>query len=123
MELENDMVQKKKKLEKYKKAVQKRYPGAYALLLNGGYYTIVQDQEDLSFKDILQEQYFNPVKSIDEAWLIASTAAKTTQNLNRTHPIRIEGMKLEDKIARVESRRIKTYSNKEQRKFREIDNY
>lgn len=113
----------KKILEKNKKLVRKRYPEAYCLPLNNGLFTIVQDQEDFSYLDILQEQYISPAKSIDEAWALAVASAKTTQNLNRTHPIRIEGMKLVDKLARIEARRFKTAADKEIRKKRIEDNY
>ena len=43
-------------------------------------------------------------------------SAKTNQNINRTHPLRIEGMNMEDKIARVEARRLKKESAVESRK-------
>jgi hypothetical protein len=54
---------------------------------------------------------------------MAQAGAKCNQNLNRTHPLRIEGMDMEDKIARVEARRLKTESVRESRKTKEYDIY
>jgi hypothetical protein len=50
---------------------------------------------------------------------MAQMTARTTQNLNRTNPLRIEGMDMADKIARVEARRLKKESAMESRKFRD----
>lgn len=115
--------QESKLIEKYKRKVHKQYPGAYLSLIGNGYYTIVQEQDDLSTKDILAEYCFAPVKEVIKAWELAQTSARTTQNLNRTHPLRIEGMNMEDKIARVEARRIKSDLLKESRKRSKFDIY
>ena len=116
-------VQDKKTIEKYKKRVQKQFPGAYLVSMLSGWYTIMQDQEDLTQKDVLSELCFTPQKDLIKAWELAQLTAKTTQNLNRTHPLRIEGMNMEDKIARVEARRLKKESALEQRKNHESDIY
>lgn len=115
--------QEKKLIEKYKRKVHKQYPGAYLSPIENGYYTIVQEQDDLSTKDILAEFCFQPVKSIVQAWELAQTSSKVNQNLNRTHPLRIEGMNMEDKISRVEARRLRSESKKESRKRNEFDIY
>jgi len=112
-------IQDKKTIEKYKKKVQKQYPGAYLVSMYTNCYTIMQEQEDLSQKDVLAELCFTPQKDPIKAWELAQLTAKTTQNFNRTHPLRIEGMNMEDKIARVEARRLKKESALESRKKRD----
>lgn len=116
-------IQDKKTIEKYRKRVQKQYPGAYLTSMSSGYYTIMQEQDDLSQKDVLAELCFAPQKDPIKAWELAQLTAKTTQNFNRTHPLRIEGMDMEEKIARVEARRLKKESAMESRKKRDSDIY
>lgn len=116
-------LQDKKLIEKYKKKVHKQYPGAYLMPLGAGYYTIVQEQDNLSILDVLSEFCFQPQQDPIKAWELAQLTAKTSQNLNRTHPLRIEGMDMADKIARVEARRLKKESAVESRKKRDSDIY
>jgi hypothetical protein len=94
----------KKLIEKYKKKVHKQYPGAYLSAVHNGY-TIVQETEDLQLKDILSEFFIPPAKTPAKAWEYAQSNARIFQNLNRTHPLRIEGMEMEDKLARIEARK------------------
>lgn len=115
--------QELKQIEKLKKKVHKQYPGAYLAELGSGYYTVLQEQDDLLPKDILMEWCVPPVNSPKAAWEAALTGAKVNQNLNRTHPLRIEGMNLEDKIARVEARRLRTETARELRKTKEYGIY
>ena len=68
---------------------------------------------------MLGELFLSPVKDPVAAWEMAQMTARTTQNLNRTNPLRIEGMDMADKIARVEARRLKKESAMESRKFRD----
>jgi hypothetical protein len=118
----------KKLIEKYKKNVHKQYPGAYLVALGSGYYTIMQEQDDLSRKDILAEYYFVPVKDPVKAWELAQVSSKTTQNFNRTHPIRIDAMDAKDKAARIEKRRVHItddmkHIKKNESKRKDWDNY
>jgi len=115
--------QELKQIEKLKKKVHKQYPGAYMVNVGAGYYTILQEQDDLLPKDILAEWCLPPADSPVKAWEAALTGAKVNQNLNRTHPLRIEGMNLEDKIARVEARRLRSETAKESRKSKEYGIY
>lgn len=94
----------KKLIEKYKKKVHKQFPGAYLLATANGY-TIVQEQENLQLKDILSEFFIAPAATPVKAWEYAQSNARIFQNLNRTHPLRIEGMEMEDKLARIEARK------------------
>ena len=70
-----------------------------------GYYTIAVENDDLSITDVLAEYLMNPVKDPVKAWELAQTSSKVTQNLNRTHPLRIEGQLLQDKLNRIAMRR------------------
>lgn len=116
-------VQDKKQIEKFKRRVHKQFPGAFLMGVGSGYYTVVQEADDLSIKDVLAEFMFNPVKDPVKAWELASTSSKTYQNINRTHPLRIEGSNMADKIARVEARRLKRESGVESRKIKDQDIY
>ena len=113
----------KKLIEKYKKKVHNQYPSAYISCIGSGYYTIVQEGDDLETKDILADYYLQPVNNQLKAWELAFISVKTNQNLNRTHPLRIEGMNMEAKIARVEARRLKKEDSMESKKIRKYDNY
>ena len=116
-------IQDKKLIEKYKKKVHKQYPGAYLASMSNGYYTIMQEQDDLTQRDVLAELCFAPQKDLIKTWELAQLTAKTTQNFNRTHPLRIEGMNMEDKIARVEARRLKRQTASESKKKHNSDIY
>lgn len=94
-----------KLIEKYKKKVHKQFPSAKLFSLPKGYYTIAVENDDLSITDVLAEYLMNPVKDPVKAWELAQTSSKVTQNLNRTHPLRIEGQKLQDKLNRIAMRR------------------
>jgi hypothetical protein len=109
-------VQEEKLVNKYKRKVHTQYPGAYLVGIGSGYYTIAQEQDDMSLKDILEEFCFPAQKDPIKAWELAQTTARVSQNINRTHPLRIEGMDMADKIARVEARRLKKESAVESRK-------
>lgn len=109
-------------MQKYKKKVHSLYPNAFCKPI-GRHFTIVQEQEDLSVKDILSEFCFTPQPTPLKAWELAQVSIRTTQNLNRTHPLRLEGMKMEDKIARMESRRFKSERASKKRKLNEFDSY
>lgn len=94
-----------KLIEKYKKKVHKQFPGAKLFSLPKGYYTIAVENDDLSITDVLAEYLMQPVKDPVKAWELAQTSSKVTQNLNRTHPLRIEGQLLQDKLNRIAMRR------------------
>jgi hypothetical protein len=95
-------------ITKLQKIVWKMYPNCFAIKRNGKY-TIIQEQRDLTYVDVLQELFFAPPATLEDAWKLAATTTKTQQNLLRTHPLRIEGQNLEDKLARIEARKNKKY--------------
>jgi len=115
--------QTKKQIEKYKRKVYTQYPGAFLQPVGNGYFTIAQELPDLTCKDVLSEFCIAPVTDPLKAWEYAQMSAKTNQNLNRTHPLRIEGMNMEDKIARVDARRIKSETKLHSRKNKDLDIY
>ena len=116
MSMNKVAVQNKKVIEKYKKKVKSKYPGAFASKLSNGKFTIQQEQDDLTVKDILAEMFLLPVDTEIKAWELAQYSVKIAQNLDRTHPLRIEGMNLEDKLARVEARKHRAETKRESRK-------
>jgi hypothetical protein len=97
--------EQEKLVEKYKKKVHKQYPGAKLFAMPKGYYTIAVENDDFTVTDVLSEYCFLPTKDPVKAWELAQVSSKTTQNLNRTHPLRVEGQKLADKLQRIAMRR------------------
>lgn len=114
----------KKLIAKYTAKVHTQFPKAF-LSSRLGMYTIVQEQPDLSLKDVLAELCIPPQPTPLKAWEMAQLSAKTTQNFNRTHPLRLEGYDAEDKIARIEGRKLRKGVEKasKHKKRSEIDNY
>lgn len=100
-----------KTIENLKRNVHKQFPKAYLQATSYGY-TIVQDQQDLSTKDILSEYCILPAKDAITAWRLAQTISKVNQNINRTHPLKVEASDLQDKLERIEMRRLKNTDSK-----------
>lgn len=69
--------------ESFKKRVQKRYPGAVALIDHDGEYYIVHN--DISLHDIFMVP---GSETADEAWRIISQFVQVEQSINRTHPLK-----------------------------------
>jgi uncharacterized protein Veg len=111
--------QDRKLIEKHKKKVYKLYPGSFLVQLDKENFTIRQERDDLSILDVLSELCLLPAETPVKAWERAALTTKTTQNFNRTHPLRIEGMQMAEKIARVEARRMKSEIGRESRKFQD----
>lgn len=97
----------KKQLDKFKRQVEKFYKNPYIKKVSLSRYTIETLNEDFEPIDILLEQYFLPASSELEAWKLAASVCKTTQNINRTHPIKVELSDSEGKYERVQRRRLK----------------
>jgi hypothetical protein len=104
IQLTND---EEKLRDKLKKQVDKYYPKSYAKQVTLGRHTIEYLNEDYEPIDILATQYFIPTLTVIEAWQLAANACKTTQNINRTHPIKVELSDSEGKYDRVRHRRNK----------------
>lgn len=69
--------------ESFKKHVQKRYPGAIAMIDHDGEYYIVHN--DISLHDIFMVP---GSETADEAWRIISQFVQVEQSINRTHPLK-----------------------------------
>jgi hypothetical protein len=93
--------------DKFKRQVDKYYPKSYIKQVTLSRYTVEYLNEDYEPIDILATQYFLPTTSIIEAWQLAASVCKTTQNINRTHPIKVELSDSEGKYDRVKRRRNK----------------
>lgn len=89
-----------KTIEKYKRRVHKQYPGAFLTQIRKGYYSIVQEKNDFSVVDVLEEQLMPAQPSPILAWETAQLSCRISQNLNRTHPMRSEGRNMTNKIAK-----------------------
>ncbi len=100
-----------KLIEKLKRNVHKQFPKAYIQATSYGY-TIAQDQLDLSTKDLLAEYCILPAKDVITAWQLAQTISKVNQNINRTHPLKVEASDLQERLERIEMRRLKVSDTK-----------
>jgi len=105
-----------KVIEKLKRNVHKQFPKAYLQATSSGY-TIVQDQDDLSTKDILAEYCILPAKDQITAWELAQLSSKVKQNVNRTHPLKVEASDLQEKLDRIEMRRLKSHDVKKSKNY------
>jgi hypothetical protein len=123
LRMKKTTAQDSKLIAKCKQSVKKQYPNAHLHLMSNGYYTIVEEQDDLTIKDILADHCLMYSKNPTEVWQLAQLASKVTQNINRTHPLRIEGVDLEAKLARIEQRRLNGVISKENRKINDLDIY
>lgn len=82
------------------KRVLKEYPNAKCTIDDNGHYIVIVD--DI----ILAEEYFlPPAMDAISAWTNAALACKTTQNFNRTHPMRMDLANIEDKLLRMDKRK------------------
>ena len=88
-------------MEKDKKRVLKDYPNAIMGRKDDGSYVIL----DQHHYPIAEEFYLPPALTKEEAWSHASLACKTTQNFNRTHPLRMDLKNIEAKMQRIEKRK------------------
>jgi len=87
------------KRERIKKRVLKDFPNAYL------------DYDDTGFKvksgdDYIAKEYYLPdTYDLNKAWEYAALACKTTQNFNRSHPMRMDLSNLESKLNRINKRK------------------
>jgi hypothetical protein len=91
---------KVKSMTREQKRVLKEYPNAKCTMDDNGHFIVIVDDV------VLAEEYFLP-PALDNltAWANASIACKTTQNFNRTHPMRMDLANIEDKLFRMEKRK------------------
>jgi len=107
---------KLEQIDRLKKIVRTQYPGARLSKTRTGKFTIVQEQNDLSVKDLFSEFLFPPVESELAAWERAASAVKIEKNFNRSHPLKSEISDIELKMQRISYRNKRSVSNRKSRK-------
>lgn len=88
-------------MEKNIKRVLKDYPNAIMGKKEDGSFVVLDEYH----YPIAEEFYLPPALTEDEAWGHAALACKTTQNFNRTHPMRMDLKGIESKMSRIEKRK------------------
>jgi len=87
------------KKARIKKKVLKQYPDAKVTDTESG---IIIMSGDIY---IAKEFYMPNTNDVDKAWEYAAIACRTTQQFNRTHPMRMDLADIESKINRINRRR------------------
>ena len=87
------------KRARLKTKVLKQYPNARPMLTAEGVRIMSGDVY------IAEEFYFPATTCEEKAWDYASVACKTTQQFNRTHPMRMDLVDIQSKINRINKRR------------------
>mgnify|MGYP003114051125 CR=1 FL=1 len=84
-----------------KTRVLRDYPKAYADYDGEGYKIMSGDV-------FIAKDYYMPITyDLDKAWEYAALACKTTQNFNRSHPMRMDLSNLENKLNRINKRKTR----------------
>jgi len=85
--------------ERIKKRVLRDHPKAYVDHDSNGFKIMTGDK-------VIAEDYFLPnTYDLDTAWEYAALACKTTQNFNRSHPMRMDLSNVEGKLNRINKRK------------------
>jgi hypothetical protein len=86
-------------MDKSQRRVLKEFPNAKPVYTDEGIVIMSGERE-------IAQDYFMPATSdIQTAWEHAALACKTTQNFNRTHPLRMSTKDIEKKVMRMRVRR------------------
>ena len=93
------------KKARLKKKVLRQYPNARPVQSTDG----IQIHDGDIF--IAKEYYMPSTRCIDTAWEYAAIACKTTQNFNRTHPMKMGLGAIEEKINRINRRKRRGRKN------------
>ena len=93
------------KKARVKKKVLRQYPNAKPVQSTDG----IQIHAGDIF--IAKEYYMPSTRCIDTAWEYAAIACKTTQNFNRTHPMKMGLGAIEEKINRINRRKRRGRKN------------
>lgn len=94
-------------MNRYQKRVLRDFPKARIGYNEYGEYVVMNGD------DCITDEYFMPGAVTEEqAWEYASIACRTTQNFNRTHPLRDTSESFEDRILRFERRKTNTNAKK-----------
>lgn len=107
------MAKRQLTLDQLKEKVRRQYPGAYVTYDRYKNVCIIYDDVYGNEINILHEFLLPPTKDIRTAWENALLVCKTNQNFNRTHPLRVDGYELTEKLERIENRKFRGKINKE----------
>lgn len=97
---------------KSQQKILKKYPTAKVYTASNGYF-IGYETEDGNLVNILSELLLPNQSTKEQAWDSALLSVKTSQNFNRTHPLRVDMYSELDKQARIEKRKNKGKISKE----------
>ena len=92
--------------------VLNKYPKAKIYSSNSGYF-VGYEMEDGNVFNILSELLLPNQETKEKAWECALLSIKTTQNFNRTHPLKVDMYSDLEKRERTVNRKIKGKINKE----------
>jgi hypothetical protein len=90
----------KKAFKRLKNKVLKKYPNASTQMTEGGLY-FVSDGTD---NKLLEEYMIPPQSSVAEAWYWMAETMRVNQNIERTHPNRMDIGTFEKKFNRISQR-------------------
>ena len=97
---------------KAQKKILQKYPMAKLYTATDGYF-IGYETEDGNLVNILLELLLPNQSTKELAWESALLSVKTSQNFNRTHPLRVDMYSELDKQTRIEKRKNKGKISKE----------
>jgi hypothetical protein len=96
---------------KIQQKVLKKIPNAKLYSTTNGYF--IGYESDEGIVNLLADQLLPNQESKEKAWECALLSVKTSQNFNRTHPLRVDMYSELDKQERIEKRKNKGKINKE----------
>jgi len=96
---------------KIQQKVLKKIPNAKLYSATNGYF--IGYESDEGIVNLLADQLLPNQESKEKAWECALLSVKTSQNFNRTHPLRVDMYSELDKQERIEKRKNKGKINKE----------
>ena len=93
----------KTKFKRLKKKVMAKYPNAKTMVDSNGLYYVHYGEDNF-----LTTEYMIPnQKTVAEAWFWIADVMKVNQNIERTHPKRMDLKSFEAKFARISKRNKK----------------
>lgn len=93
-----------KKFKLMKKRVLKVYPKATTQMTNDGMYYVSTGTDEC----IMSEYMIPPQKDVYNAWSVLNDTIKINQNIQRTHPNRLDSASFEKRFHRVSRRNKRT---------------
>jgi hypothetical protein len=100
-------IEEQKYCDKLKRKVLQTYSKVYVKQLGTNQFTIEAITNDFEIIDVLLETFHMPVATPIRAWELAVSICRTTQNINRTHPLKVSLSDSEGKFERIRLRKLK----------------